>query len=266
MKKRLFLLAQLALLANVSEYSWSAESYPSNPIQIVVPYTPGGNTDLLARVIALKLSDLWGKSVIIDNRPGAGGTIGIAQVAKSKPDGYTLALGSFGNILVANSLYKGLSYEPVRDLIPIVLLSTPPTVLVVPAKFPAKDVKTLIAYAKENPNAVHYSSSGNGTSNHLFGELFASVAKIKMTHVPYKGSSPAINDLLAGVTQLNFAPFPLVLQHIQNGTLKALAVSGPSRSSLFPIHPPSMSLGCLATLPTDGLRSWPPRTPPRTLF
>jgi len=237
MKKRLFLLALLALLANLSQHSWSAESYPSKPIQIVVPYTPGGNTDLLARVIAQKLSDLWGKSVIIDNRPGAGGTIGIAQVAKSKPDGYTLALGSFGNILVANSLYKSLTYEPVRDLIPIVLLSTPPTVLVVPAKFPAKDVKTLIAYAKENPNAVHYSSSGNGTSNHLFGELFASVAKIKMTHVPYKGSSPAINDLLAGVTQLNFAPFPLVLQHIQNGSLKALAVSGPSRSSLLPNTP-----------------------------
>jgi tripartite-type tricarboxylate transporter receptor subunit TctC len=217
--------------------TWALDAYPSKPIQIIVPYTPGGNTDLLARVIAQKLTDLWGKPVIIDNRPGAGGTIGIAQVAKSKADGYTLALGSFGNILVANSLYKGLSYEPLKDLVPIILLSTPPTVLVVPAKFPVKDVKSLINYAKENPDAVHYSSSGNGTSNHLFGELFAGNAKIKMSHVPYKGSSPAINDLIAGVTQLNFAPFPLVLQHIQTGGLKALAVSGPGRSSLLPNIP-----------------------------
>ena len=237
MKKSLFLFLTFTLLAQVGGSIWAAEPYPNKPIQIVVPYTPGGNTDLLARVIAQKLSDAWGKSVIIDNRPGAGGTIGIAQVAKSKPDGYTLALGSFGNILVANSLYKSLPYEPLKDLSPVVLLSTPPTVLVVPAKFPAKDVKALIAYAKDNPSAVHFSSSGNGTSNHLFGELFASAAKIKMTHVPYKGSSPAINDLIAGVTQLNFAPFPLVLQHIQTGSLKALAVSGSTRSSLLPNTP-----------------------------
>jgi len=220
-----------------SSQAWALDAYPSKPIQIIVPYTPGGNTDLLARVIAQKLTDLWGKPVIIENRPGAGGTIGIGQVAKSKADGYTLALGSFGNILVANSLYKGLNYEPLKDLTPIILLSTPPTVLVVPAKFPVKDVKSLINYAKENPDAVHYSSSGNGTSNHLFGELFAGNAKIKMSHVPYKGSSPAINDLIAGVTQLNFAPFPLVLQHIQTGSLKALAVSGPGRSSLLPNIP-----------------------------
>ena len=220
-----------------SSQAWALDVYPSKPIQIVVPYTPGGNTDLLARVIAQKLTDLWGKPVIIENRPGAGGTIGIGQVAKSKPDGYTLALGSFGNILVANSLYKGLNYEPLKDLVPIILLSAPPTVLVVPAKLQVKDVRSLINYAKDNPDAVHYSSSGNGTSNHLFGELFAGNAKIKMNHVPYKGSSPAINDLIAGVTQLNFAPFPLVLQHIQTGSLKALAVSGPGRSSLLPNIP-----------------------------
>jgi len=236
-KKILFICQLFTFACFFSSQAWSLESYPNKSILIIVPYTPGGNTDLLARVIAQKLTDLWGKPVIIDNRPGAGGTIGIGQVAKSKPDGYTLALGSFGNILVANSLYKGLNYEPLKDLTPIIMLSTPPTVLVVPAKSPAKDVKSLIGYAKDNPETIHYSSSGNGTSNHLFGELFAGNAKIKMIHIPYKGSSPAINDLIAGVTQLNFAPFPLVLQHIQSGSLKALAVSGPIRSSLLPNVP-----------------------------
>ena len=215
-------------------------SYPNKPISLIVPFAPGGNTDLLARVIAQRLSESFGQPVVIENKPGAGGTIGLGIVAKSKPDGYTLGLGSFGNVLVANSLYKNLSYEPAKNLSPVILLSTPPTVLVAPSKLGITDVTSLIQYAKSNPGAIHYGSSGNGTSNHLFGELFASQANIKMIHVPYKGSSPAINDLLAGITQLNFAPFPLVLQHIKSGALTAIAVTGEKRSNLLP-HIPTVN-------------------------
>jgi len=230
-----FYLLLFILFGAGSTYAQS--NYPNKPISLIVPFAPGGNTDLLARVIAQRLTESFGQPVVVENKPGAGGTTGLGIVAKSKPDGYTLGLGSFGNMLVANSLYKNLSYEPTKNLSPVILLSTPPTVLVAPSKLGLADVATLIEYAKSNPGAIHYGSSGNGTSNHLFGELFASQANIKMIHVPYKGSSPAINDLLAGITQLNFAPFPLVLQHIKSGSLTAIAVTGEKRSNLLPNTP-----------------------------
>lgn len=213
------------------------ETYPDKPIQLVVPFTPGGNNDMLGRLVAEKLGKAWGISVVVENRPGAGGTIGVNFVAKAKPDGYTIVLASFGNILVAQSLYKNLPYDPVADLDPIILLATPSTILTATAKLPVNDVAGLIAYAKKNPGKLNYGSSGIGTSNHLFGELFSSMAGIHMTHVPYKGSGPAITDLIAGVTQLNFAPFPLVLSQIKAGMLKALAVTSLERSPLLPNVP-----------------------------
>ena len=205
--------------------------------QLIVPYTAGGNTDRLARIVAQRLGEAWGQPVVVDNRPGAGGTIGANTVAKSRPDGHTMFLAAFGNILTAKALYKSLPYDPATDLVPVVLLATPPTIVTVTTKIPVTDIKGLIAYAKEHPGKVNYGSSGNGTSNHLFGELFASMANVRMTHVPYRGSGPAITDLIAGTTQLNFAPFPLVLQHIKAGTLRALAVTGPRRSPLLPDVP-----------------------------
>ncbi len=217
--------------------SAAAEHYPDKPIELVVPYTPGGNTDILARVIAQKLGEAWGTTVVVENRPGAGGTIGVNMVAKSKPDGYTIVLAAFGNILVVKSLYPNLPYDPVSDLDPVILVATPPTVLTATAKLPVKNVAELIAYAKQHPGMLNYGSSGKGTSNHLFGALFSSMAGISMTHVPYKGSGPAIADLMAGQTQLNFAPFPLVLPAIKAGTLKALAVTGSQRSPLLPTVP-----------------------------
>ncbi len=228
---RFFLLIPVfACSAAISTPAMAAEPYPSKPIRIVVPYTPGGNTDLLGRLVAQHLGQAWNVPVVVENRPGAGGTIGVSQVAKSKGDGYTMVLGAFGNILVAQSLYKDLSYDPVKDLKPVILLATPPTILTATASLPVANVTELIAYAQKNPGKLNYGSSGKGTSNHLFGELFASMAKVELTHVPYKGSGPAVNDLVAGMTQLNFAPFPLVLPQIRAGKLKALAVTGATRS------------------------------------
>ncbi|MET4578944.1 Bug family tripartite tricarboxylate transporter substrate binding protein [Ottowia thiooxydans] len=232
-----FSVTLAASVVAVSSLAVANESYPSKPIQLIVPFTPGGNTDVLGRVIAQKLSEAWGRSVVVDNRPGAGGTMGVNLVAKAKPDGYTMVLGAFGNILVAQSLYKRLPYDPMTDLVPVILLATPPTIVTATKTLPVKDIAGLISYAKANPGKVNYGSSGNGTSNHLFGELFASMADVRMVHVPYKGSGPAINDLIAGTIQLNFAPVPLVQQQIKAGSLKALAVTGAQRSPVFPDVP-----------------------------
>jgi len=230
-----------ALLIATMGYSISAfataEKYPNKPIQLIIPYTPGGNTDILGRLIAQKLGEAWDARVIVENRPGAGGTIGVNMVTKAKPDGHTLALAAFGNIIVAKSLYKDLAYDPVNDLDPVILVATPPTILTATSSLPANNVTELIAYGKANPGVLNYGSSGKGTSNHLLAELFSEMSGIKMTHVPYKGSGPAINDLIAGLTQLNFAPQPLVLSAIKTGSLKALAVTGTERMPMLPDVP-----------------------------
>lgn len=215
----------------------AAEKYPSKPIQLIIPYTPGGNTDILGRLIAQKLGEAWDARVVVENRPGAGGTIGVNMVAKAKPDGHTLALAAFGNIIVAKSLYKDLAYDPVNDLDPVILVATPPTILTATSSLPANNVTELIAYGKANPGLLNYGSSGKGTSNHLLAELFSEMSGVKMTHVPYKGSGPAINDLIAGLTQLNFAPQPLVMSAIKTGSLKALAVTGTERMPMLPDVP-----------------------------
>lgn len=212
-------------------------SFPDRTVQVIVPYTAGGNTDRFARILSQRLSQAWGKSVVVENKPGAAGTIGAALVAKAKPDGHVLFLGAFGNVLTARALYRHLPYDPEVDLAPISLLSTPPAVVTVPAAFPARDIASLIDYARAHPGAINYGSSGSGTSNHLYAELFSSMAGVRMTHVAYKGSGTAITDLIAGTTQLNFAPFPSVLSHVRAGELKALAVTGSTRSPLLPEVP-----------------------------
>ncbi|UHL64368.1 tripartite tricarboxylate transporter substrate binding protein [Paralcaligenes sp. KSB-10] len=233
------LIAAIGLAACMA-LAHGASVYPDRPIRLIVPYTPGGNTDLLGRMIAQRLGESTGQTVVVENRPGAAGTIGVDAVAKAKPDGYTMVLASFGNILTAAAWYKTLPYDPVADLAPVALLATPQTVLVANPKLPFNDVKGLIAYAKANPGKLNYGSSGSGSSNHLFGALFASMAHIDMTHVPYKGSGPAINDVMAGTIQLSFAPFPLVIGQIATGRLKALAVTGATRHPLLP-HTPTVA-------------------------
>lgn len=235
--RRICLAMLLVCTVAIGQAAIAADKYPSRPIQLIVPYTPGGNTDILARVIAQKLGEAWRTTVVVENRPGAGGTIGVNTAARAKPDGYTMVLAAFGNILVAKSLYPTLPYDPVADLDPVILVATPPTILTATASLPVKNVAELIEYAKKHPGSLNFGSSGLGTSNHLFGELFSTMAGISMTHVPYKGSGPAIADLIAGQTQLNFAPFPLVLPAIKAGTLKAIAVTGPERSPLLPDVP-----------------------------
>ncbi|MDB5807167.1 MAG: tripartite tricarboxylate transporter substrate binding protein [Betaproteobacteria bacterium] len=230
-------LLAVALASLVFAPAASAADFPNRASRLIVPYTPGGNTDILGRVIAHELNRATGQPVVVENRPGAAGTIGTDLVAKSPPDGYTILLASFGNILTAGALYKGLPYDPVNDLTPISLVATPQTVIVINAKLPFNDVKGMIAYAKANPGKLNYGSSGNGSSNHLFGALFASMAGVQMTHVPYKGSGPAVSDVLAGNIQLSFAPFPLVMGHIKAGTLKPLAVTGSVRHPLLPNTP-----------------------------
>lgn len=231
---RAFLIATMGCSLSVHA---TAEKYPSKPIQLIIPYSPGGNTDILGRLIAQKLGEAWDARVVVENRPGAGGTIGVNMVAKAKPDGHTLALAAFGNIIVAKSLYKDLAYDPVNDLDPVILVATPPTILTATSSLPANNVTELIAYGKANPGLLNYGSSGKGTSNHLLAELFSEMSGVKMTHVPYKGSGPAINDLIAGLTQLNFAPQPLVLSAIKKGSLKALAVTGTERTPMLPDVP-----------------------------
>ena len=221
------------MLALTLATSAAAQGYPSKPIRFVVPYAPGGNTDILARLLGQKLSEAWGQQVIIDNRPGAAGTVGAELVARAPADGYTLIMGSFGNIIVANSLYKNLKYDPFRDFASIALVSLPPGILVENPAVPAQNVRELIAYAKSNPGRLNYGSPGSGAWNHLFFELFNASAGISIVHVPYKGIAPAVVDLLGGQVQLAISAFPTALPHIRSGKLRALAVTSAKRSGLM---------------------------------
>ena len=223
----------LLMLALTLDTSVAAQGYPSKPIRFVVPYAPGGNTDILARLLGQKLSEAWGQQVIIDNRPGAAGTVGAELVARSPADGYTLIMGSFGNIIVAYSLYKNLKYDPFKDFASIALVSLPPGILVENPAVPAQNVRELIAYAKSNPGRLNYGSPGAGAWNHLFFELFNASAGISIVHVPYKGIAPAVVDLLGGQVQLAISAFPTALPHIRSGKLRALAVTSAKRSGLM---------------------------------
>jgi len=215
----------------------AAQAYPTKPIRFIVPFPPGGTTDVLGRQIGIKLSEAWGQQVVIDNRAGAGGTLGVELAARAPADGYTIAIGTFGSVLVANSLYTKLGYEPLRDLAPVVLLSKPPGLLVANMNSPFKTVKELVSYGKANSGKLNYASSGSGTWNHLFGELFKRTAGIEMTHIPYKGGAPAVTDLMGGHVQLMFAPFPPALPQVKAGRLRGLAVSSEARSGLAPDLP-----------------------------
>ena len=239
-----------------------AQNYPTRPVRFIVPFAPGGNTDVQGRLIAQKLSESLGQQFVIDNRGGAGGTLGVDIAAKAPPDGYTIVLASFGNVLVGPALYKHLPYDPMKDFAPVVLVSTPPGLLVVNPQVPAKNVKELIAYARANPGKLNYGSAGNGVWNHLFAELFKSIAKIDMTHVPYKGTAPAITDLIGGQLQVMFSPFPTALPHVKNGRLRALATTEEKRSPMLPGMPTVQESG----LPGYSAASWfavlaPARTP-----
>ncbi len=214
----------------------TAQSYPSRPVRMVIPLSPGGFADVPGRILASRLSALLGYNVFVENRAGAGGTIGADFVAKSAPDGYTLLFTGTPHVISA-WVYKKLPYDPLKDFEPVALVASGPYVLVVNPQLPVKSVRELIAAAKAQPGQIDYASSGNGSAQHLVSALFASMAGIQLNHVPYKGSGPAMQDLLGGQVKVSFAGIPNVLPHVKAGRLRALAVSTPQRSPDLPEVP-----------------------------
>jgi tripartite-type tricarboxylate transporter receptor subunit TctC len=213
-----------------------AESYPKKPITIVVPYPPGGPTDIVARVVGQKLGDRLGQQVIVDNRPGAGGNIGAALVARAAPDGYTLLLGTTAHA-INPSVFPALNYDILKDFSPVVLLTSLPLVVITNASVPAKNVQELVALAKSKQGQLTYASSGNGQSTHLAAELFKTMTGAPMTHVPYKGSAPALTDVAGGQVSVMFDTLLSAMPHIKSGRLKALAVTSAKRSASAPELP-----------------------------
>jgi len=237
LRTALVALAGAATLALATTADAQAPTYPTKPIRIVVPFPAGGATDILARAAAQRLTEAWGQSVVVDNRPGAGGNIGAELVAKSAPDGYTLLMGTVGTHAINASLYAKMPYDHVKDFAPVILVAGVPNVLVVNPAVPANSVQELIAYAKANPGKLNFASSGAGTSIHLSGELFKVMAGVQMTHVPYKGSAPALQDLIGGQVQLMFDNLPPSLPQIKAGKLRALGVTSATRAPALPDTP-----------------------------
>jgi len=235
MKQNRLLRCLAIALASVLPFAAQAD-YPDKPLRLVVPFPPGGSTEPLARVLSQKLGETFGQQVIVDNRPGAGSTIGAEIVARSPADGYTLLLSSISNAISA-ALYPKLNFDIVRDFAPITLLATTPGVLVVHPALPVKTVKEFIALAKAKPEQLAYSSAGNGTPPHLSAELFAGMTGIKLIHVPYKGGGPSIIALLSGEAQLSIASLPSAIGHMRSGKLRALGVTTPQRTPSLPALP-----------------------------
>jgi tripartite-type tricarboxylate transporter receptor subunit TctC len=223
--------ALLALAASVVQ----SQQYPTKPVRIIAPFAPGGGTDFIARLIAQKLTERLGQQVIVENKPGAGGNLGAEFAVKSAPDGYTLLLVA-GSYTVNPSLYK-LSFDPVNDITPIVQLSQGPFVVAVHPSVPANSLKELIELARRQPDKLSYASAGSGSITHLASELFLDMARIKIVHIPYKGTGPALNDTIAGSTQLIFGSVSTTLQFIKSGRLRGLAVTTPRRISALPDLP-----------------------------
>ena len=229
-----------------------AQAYPNHVIRLVVPFPAGGTTDILARAAAQKLTESLGQPVVVDNRPGAGGNIGADVVAKSAPDGYTLLMGTVGTHAINPSLYTKMPYDHVKDFVPVVLVAGVPNVLVVNPSVPVNSVADLIKLAKSKPGAINFASSGSGTSIHLSGELFKTMAGVDMTHVPYKGSAPALTDLIGGQVQVMFDNLPSALPQIKGGKLRAIAVTSLKRAPVLPDVPTISESG----LPGFEASSW----------
>jgi tripartite-type tricarboxylate transporter receptor subunit TctC len=244
---RRFLLAAcvLALVAPLPLTAQAADPYPTpgKPIKFIVPYPPGGPTDLMARLLAPGLQQRLGVPVIVENRAGAGGNLGTDNVAKSAPDGHTLLLAASGPMSVNQTLYKSLPYNPIKDLTPVIQISAFPLVLEVNPAFPARTMKEFLAAIKAQPTAFNFASAGNGTPQHLAGEIFNKHAGVKMQHVPYKGAGPALNDVLGGQVPVMFDILASSVQHLQAGKLIPIAVTTPQRSPALPKVPTMAELG-----------------------
>lgn len=238
-----------------------AQAYPSRPIRVIVPFPPGAYTDFVARLVGQKLNENWGQPVVVENRPGAGGNIGADAVAKAEPNGYTLLMGTIASA-ISVSLYRKLPYDLVNDLVPVTLVVLVPNVLVVHPSLPARSVRDFIQLTKSNPGQLNYASSGNGSAPHLAAEMFKMMAHVEMAHVPYKGISPAMTDLVSGQVPLMFTSVDSALPQVKAGKLRALAVTSARRSSVLPDLPTMAESG----LPGFEVTAWggilaPARTP-----
>ncbi len=263
------LLAAIAVLCSATVPALSAnaaEAFPSRPIRLIVPFTPGGTTDILARLVAQKAGEVLGQPMVVENRPGAGGNIGAEAAARSAPDGYTLLMGTLGTQVTNQFIYPRMPYDSAKDFAPVTLVANSPNVLLVNSTLAANSIGELIGLARREPGKINYASTSTGGSPHLSGELLNMMAGIKMQHVPYKGAAPAMTDLLAGQVNLMFDNLPSALAQIQGGKIKALAVTGIKRASVLPSVPTVREAG----LPDYEVNSWfgllaPAGTPPERL-
>lgn len=259
----MFLRILAWMVALLSATAAAAQTYPNKPIRLIVTFAPGGGADFVGRAIATPLSEVLGQPVVVENKAGANGVVGADAAAKAAPDGYTLLLGAAGTMAVAPHLGEPLPFDPLRDLMPVSLVATSSFVVTVNKSLPVNSIEELIAYAKAHPDRLNFGSSGTGGAPHLATELFASMAGIRMTHVPYRGLGPAVSDLMGGQIQVLFADVPLVAGHVKSGTLRALAVTGTKPSSVLPDLKPVSEAG----LPGYSAGTWygvfvPAQTPP----
>jgi tripartite-type tricarboxylate transporter receptor subunit TctC len=263
---RTMFMSALAVLSWTVAGTAIAQTYPAKPIRLIVPFAAGGTADLAARVVADRMGQALGQPLMIENKPGAGGTLGTTLAAREPADGYTLVLGSVSTHATSTSLYRDLTYDPRRDFAPVGMIAEVPNVLVVNAKLGVNSVAELVALAKSKPGALNFGSIGNGTSQHLGGELFKLVTSTQLMHVPYKQNSQLVGDLIGGDIQMIIDNLPNVQSHIQAGTLKALAVTTQARSPALPDVPTMAEIG----YPDFAISSWvalyaPVNTPPEVL-
>ncbi len=230
-------MVALALLVGLLPSAASAQTYPTKPIRMIVPFTAGGGSDTMGRIVGQKLGERLGQQVVIENRPGAAGSIGADAAAKATPDGYTILLGSTSELVQYPNVNPKIPYNPLRDFAPVVMVGTVPLVLIVHPSLPVKNVKELVVLAKARPGEINFGSAGNGSTSHLAVEFFALVTGVKMTHVPYKGSPQAVIDLIAGNVQLGIPTMPAALGFIRAGRVKALGVSTGKRTPVLPEVP-----------------------------
>nr|WP_315592701.1 tripartite tricarboxylate transporter substrate binding protein [uncultured Cupriavidus sp.] len=265
---RAFAVAGLFAGAGASLYApavQAADPWPNKPVTVIVPFPAGGGTDAFARPLTAQLSKQLGKQFVIDNRGGAGGTVGASIAAKAAPDGYTIFIGG-AHHAIAPSFYKKLDYDIEKDFIPITVIATPPQVVVVnPTKVQANTLKELIAYAKAHPGKLNYASAGNGSAHHLAGELFKLQTQTDLAHVPYKGAGPALSDLMAGQVDLMFDGLGSSAQHIRGGRIKALAVASKTRSAAFPNVPTAAEAGVPNYEVSTWYALWAPKGTPKEI-
>ena len=263
MMRRLF-LAAMATIACLHGAAF-AQTYPTKPVRIVVPFPPGGGTDIGTRILAQKLSEAWGQSVVVENKGGAAGIVGSEFTAKAAPDGYTLMMGNIGTHAINVSLYKKLPYDPVRDFAPVSQVAGLPLFLLVHPSVPANSTTDLVALLKSKPGQFDYSSSGSGGSMHVAAELFKSMAGVRIVHIPYKGGGPAVADLIAGQVKISFATVLETLGHVKSGKVRALAVTSSRRSLAAPEYPTVAESGLAGYESTSWLALFAPAGTPREI-